>query len=641
MKPVTSVLGLSCLVWALAPRARCGDLERVVLFQSRTPSGGLCCPDPTGLPCGQDSEAWERWPESARNPIPWTILKYHNATYPLGDLAPGLPLCTTRGAYPALVRAADEWNSQGGVLPFPLTKPVLDSSVGFSVTPREVFYAPSMPLISPAAPNLVGFITNASNVGTNGQIFATLGTEHVVLGVTAVHLQPPPPAVELDSVDIIGFDLLLNATTTSQGPAWIWVSEEADGTLHSSEFFQQPVDGFADVEGVCVHEFGHAAGLGHSVVDSEVAQDSSLVPTMYPYAQTESFSGTLVQQVGCSSSGIQGVADPSGTTFGGILGRSARTLEPDDVAAINRGYAQPALDSVYGAIEGSVSLFSTVAGVSVVAVSVSQPDKVRIGTLTYHRFPLTGPKTFRLSGLPPGEYCVFAEPIDLGYIDAFSVPGYVFPTTGVQSPSCLCTNGISCSQCPGPICATPNLGSTFAPTIIREVFNSSDTGDELRQKVSFVTVQAGATTLLGIHLDEQHKLRLEAASFTSPTVFQVRGFTMRAFQFATGTTPGFFNLRVKAAAGEYANKQVEILLSHELAATTDNGQLREVGTPFATLPGTLDAQGDLTTSFTLNPPVDEHRMIFAQARIKKGGVFDYTNPLSIFVGSERPVPILQ
>lgn len=191
---------------------------------------------------------------------------------------------------------------------------------------------------------------------------------------------------------------------------------------------------FADIIGVVSHEIGHAIGLGHTPTDSTMSKGNSRTPTMFPLAQVQPFSA--VSQLGSLS--------------GQIAGLSARDLEVDDIAAMARGYPVAGTETV--TIEGRVDGFDNnfaqlddVFGVSVTAISRTCPSQVRASTLVYsdHRY--------RLSGLPPGDYYLYAELVDRpriqsGTSDTFeSDPQYYFPGGG-DSPNFVVPEFQGCAR---------------------------------------------------------------------------------------------------------------------------------------------------------------------------------------------------
>jgi hypothetical protein len=120
----------------------------------------------------------------------------------------------------------------------------------------------------------------------------------------------------------------------------------------------------ADLQNVLVHEAGHAFGLSHSGIASA---------TMFPY-----------------------------TRYGET---TKRALDTDDVAGIKAIY-EPSPELTTGTISGSVvtAAGAPVFGAHVVATGAN--GVVQVGVVT-ERDGL-----FRLPSLPPGEYEVYAEPLD-------------------------------------------------------------------------------------------------------------------------------------------------------------------------------------------------------------------------------------
>ena len=327
-------------------------------------------------------------------------------------------------------------------------------------------------------------------------------------------------------------DIVLNAR---MGPAltgprfWSFVEDNAalNVTLAtrldfapSTPTFTDPVLGYADLEGVLVHELGHFAGLGHTLVDATNVLNASTFPTMFAEAQNETFAATVSTLT--AAGWVTHVANPAVTAREGILGRSARTLEFDDLFAIADGYPLPAGNPYWtqtGTISGFVQSTAGVLtrGVAVTAVSATQPDTVRVGTLTY------AGGVYRITGLPPGQYFLKIEQVDRGYAGAyfplFDVPNYV---QGVQQAGCV----------PLP----PLFGAEwFDSTGINE--SPTETSNA---NATPVTVTAGVTTTANLRMNSfpnQLVVRNNTANVGSPR--GIRAQVGQTVEFiVSGTSPG-------------------------------------------------------------------------------------------------------
>lgn len=147
-----------------------------------------------------------------------------------------------------------------------------------------------------------------------------------------------------------------------------------------------------------VHELGHFAGLDHSQINTELAQngiktDDRYVPTMFPfYTDNDS---------------------------------SVAELNPDDEAALTLLYPEDAatVDSVYGKISGSVKRAdgSPVLGANVVAVMIGNEEMNRFSSVSDYYQLSNG--AFEMYVLP-GTYKVFIEPVNTDFTGGSSVGPY-------------------------------------------------------------------------------------------------------------------------------------------------------------------------------------------------------------------------
>jgi hypothetical protein len=142
-----------------------------------------------------------------------------------------------------------------------------------------------------------------------------------------------------------------------------WTIRDTDILLNPGERFA--TDGRAgayDVQAVLTHELGHALGLDHSPIAAA---------TMYPLVGT---------------------------------GRvTARTLEPDDLAGMQALYRVK--DAGRGSVSGKVQTRTGAAVFGAHVVATAADGRVLVGALTERD------GSFTLSGLPPGEVRIHAEPL--------------------------------------------------------------------------------------------------------------------------------------------------------------------------------------------------------------------------------------
>ncbi len=147
-----------------------------------------------------------------------------------------------------------------------------------------------------------------------------------------------------------------------------------------------------------LHELGHLIGLDHTQTGFEFAEsvtsaDNTSVPVMYPILQWQ---GT-------------------------------RVLLRDDIAWVSWLYPTPEFRTTTGTITGKVLRASgaPLLGANVVAVQVQDLGESRNERVSVvSDFLVNSDGSFEIPGLTPGNYYVFVEPIDPGFIMGSSVGPY-------------------------------------------------------------------------------------------------------------------------------------------------------------------------------------------------------------------------
>lgn len=183
-----------------------------------------------------------------------------------------------------------------------------------------------------------------------------------------------------DGLNVAGVLALSRLTTITSGPR---TGEIVDGALvFNGNQFRWATDGrgdAADVQEIATHEIGHLIGLAHS-----------------PIGGTAMFPRTGV-----------------GRTQG-------RTLAPDDQIAASVAYPAPGFRETTGALRGRVrgNEGANIFGAHVVAVDGNGVPVA--GALSYPD------GNYAIEGLPPGQYNVYAEPLD-------PVSGAYFSRSDLQS----------------------------------------------------------------------------------------------------------------------------------------------------------------------------------------------------------------
>ena len=289
----------------------------------------------------------------------------------------------------------------------------------------------SSPLLSgTAGRNLVTFWEHPAVMGLFG------GT---TLGVALVSLQP-------GTGNIIDADLAFNAYGVGAGGAPLYRYLEDNnglgGTITTWGYGEEfngatpgldPIIGYVDTFGVMVHEFGHVAGLAHSLIDGPTSQTDSRTPTMFAIAQVQPYTSNVIFPLAGCSMHTTVQANGSATQFGGIVGRPARTLEADDVSAVSVAYPGPGQNAL-SAISGQV-VDANGAGVRaahVVAVSIANPDVHRVGTFS-DRFG-----NYTIGSLRPGPYFLMVEGADIGgYFAGTQLPEFIDPMFACGGPPVL------------------------------------------------------------------------------------------------------------------------------------------------------------------------------------------------------------
>ncbi len=220
------------------------------------------------------------------------------------------------------------------------------------------------------------------NSGTDGVNLMVFNNTAIVQGIPL-----PLPAGVLGVTNTF-FDL---STGLISGGA-ITLNTEPLPDHPNPDYSTSGLNGTLDVQAIVLHEAGHYIGLCHSDVRNSLNGDLVGQPTnaavMFPFLGDD-------------------IAD-------------SRVPDDDDVAWASKIYPAPSYSTSFGAIQGDLPLSSGSGcgggadAVHVVArrldqVIAGQPRMV-VGTYSYTE---DGPKgRWTIPGLPPGQYAVWAEPLD-------------------------------------------------------------------------------------------------------------------------------------------------------------------------------------------------------------------------------------
>jgi hypothetical protein len=132
--------------------------------------------------------------------------------------------------------------------------------------------------------------------------------------------------------------------------------------------------GTYDLQAVITHELGHALGANHSGLIS-----ATMFPSTFPFAPFVSVAEATMQA----------------------------TLSADDAAFVTEVYPSPDADTRLGNIAGTVALTNGVPVAGALVAAVDPSTGVSVGGLA----SLTD-GSFRIARVPPGNYLVYAHPLD-------------------------------------------------------------------------------------------------------------------------------------------------------------------------------------------------------------------------------------
>jgi hypothetical protein len=194
---------------------------------------------------------------------------------------------------------------------------------------------------------------------------------------------------DLNGDGIVDLDPAIYPTGTVI-PAGTIIDADIAWCAAGNDFIAEPLDANPttfDIGAVGTHEIGHFHGLSHSTLIAPIA-------TMLPFVDfTEAYA------------------------------RDIRVLSRDDEAAASRYYPEPSFASDYGRITGRLFFpggTTAADGVSVTAIDRATGEQV-VQVFSVSRFTSSAelPGSFRIDGLPPGEYLVAIE-----YFDGAGTAGF-------------------------------------------------------------------------------------------------------------------------------------------------------------------------------------------------------------------------
>jgi hypothetical protein len=545
---------------------------------------------------------------------------------------PYAPSLSDHPGFQSLTRAIDAWNSActpGG------------RCTTFSLATLPNQYQPA----GGPGPCPAGTILNPWDTFNRVSLFEPLSTFggvgfEFVLAITVVTTNVTWTSGVITDADI-AFQALGDCSTQN----WSFVEENAALGMTFATTLSglppQPALGYVDLQGAAMHEFGHFAGLGHSMVDSTAASNGTQFPTMFDTAQVEPFKTTVrlpPAAVNCSVSSTfstwpQFLADGTNTIVGGILGRSARDLTDDDEHAIVNGYSGVS-SPTFGSVSGIVynDSFTTQPGAHVVLFRDGQIDKTAVGTFAYTN------GAFRFDGLLPGTYYMYTEwpeidrtgvggPSNGFYWLTGGVPNFIFP---VFAP------GFGC------VASLPN--GTFYQY---EFFDNAEPSfSERAMTASPILVTAGANQVADIACPlrsqafDPDTLRVRDDLLTTPR-WSSRGVRLER-STSTTTLPRSVTFRAEAPSGVFDGDVVTLYLDYARNPVIDNGQMRLVtgAASVTAIPGQrvgVVSGGFAEFQVTIRR-ADALRNVFAQAVFADsigGGMTQniWTNPVNVWVAS--------
>jgi hypothetical protein len=309
----------------------------------------------------------------------------------------------------------------------------------FTLAKRFFYTSPSLgPVVSAASSNspLTTTPPAGSAIPQPPLIFAPDGVNMVNMyepGATFGPIGGPLPfglAIVYTSgttATIFEADIAINSRSADAAgnPIYSFVEETnglnrtfATSTTYPSSTFVAPTLGYVSLLGVLVHEFGHAAGIAHSIVTCESTPSLNDSATMNIFGVQDgqrSFSLSLPAPSPAYGYVTQDVLT-STTNFKGYYAKSQETLSLDDYSAMIEGYpgtqATTSLGSIAGTVLQAPALGNVgtapVWGANVVAFDVNDPSRRRVSRLTLRN------GSYRIDGLPPGTYALEVAPIDFG-----------------------------------------------------------------------------------------------------------------------------------------------------------------------------------------------------------------------------------